>query len=147
MAMMGVRMDDPVGLLVNGEPVDVLPNTTLRGAAGLLTEETVGVLVVEDTSGVRGIISERDVVRALADGADPDDVRVWDVMADDLLTVPRTTTIADAALAMANNEVRHLVVVEDDEHILGIVSMRDVLGVVLTEREQDAAASPMAASS
>ena len=136
--VLGIRMTDPVGALVTSDPVDVLPNTTLRGAAGVLDEESVGALVVEDADGIRGILSERDIVRALAEGADPDQARVVDVMADDLLTVAAATTIADAAEAMAENEVRHLVVTRG-ETLVGVVSMRDVLAVVLTEREQDPA--------
>ncbi len=145
--ILGIRMTDPVGALISGDPVNVLPNTTLRGAAGVLHEELVGALVVEDANGVRGIVSERDIVRALAEGADPDDTRVLDVMAEDVLAVDAGTGVADAARAMADNEVRHLVVMRGDT-LVGVVSMRDVLAVVLTEREQDLpTGSPMPAAS
>lgn len=130
--MLGVRLTDPIGSLSAGEPATVGPTRTLREAAEELAIEWIGLSVVADHRGVLGVVSERDIVRALADGADPDGERVIDVMSDDVATVDESATILDAATAMSVNEIRHLAVSRQDV-IVGVVSIRDIVAVVLEE--------------
>jgi CBS domain-containing protein len=91
-----------------------------------LRDLDVGTLVVMAGDDIVGIISERDVVRAVADGADIDDVAVGAVMSPD----PRYATTTDSIRAALNTMiavgVRHLPVVEEGE-VIGIVSMRDLV--------------------
>ncbi len=100
------------------------PSDTLRMASEHLTADEVGALVVLTHTGVAGLISERDVVRALADGADPDEERVDDWMADELVTATGQTTVPDAIELMEEAGVRHLVVTTDGGAPFGIVSLR-----------------------
>lgn len=103
---------------------------TLRGAAAALRDLDVGTLVVMAGHDIAGIISERDVVRAVADGADIDDVAVGSVMSPD----PRYATPAEstrtALHTMLVAGVRHLPVVEEGE-VIGIVSMRDLVAPLI----------------
>ena len=69
---MTFHIRDRVGSLARREPVFVAPGETLRKAANKLWLESVGALVVGDSHHPRGVISERDVVAELAQGADPD---------------------------------------------------------------------------
>lgn len=128
--MLGVRMTDPLRNIVSGAPAVIEPWVTLRQAATGLTAETIGVLLVEDPRGLLGIVSERDIVRALAEGADPDVERVRDVMTYDLVKLEVEVTVEDAAAAMANEEIRHVAVV-DGQIVIGVVSVRDLLSVVI----------------
>ena len=130
--MLGVTLSDPIRSLVGVVVATIEPTATLRAAADVLTDEAIGLLVVKDPRGTLGVVSERDIVRALSEGADPDDDRVEDHMTDDLATLDADRPIADAADAMMAAQIRHLVVTDDGE-LVGLVSIRDVVSVVLEE--------------
>jgi CBS domain-containing protein len=87
-----------------------------------------GSLLVMDGDQLAGIITERDVLRVVALGADPDTSTVDEAMTAEVLTVPPETLLTDAARLMANRWIRHLPVT-DAGRVLGVVSMRDVTGV------------------
>lgn len=121
-----VRPDEPVTRLVRRGPVTVAPTVTLRELSEVLVREEVGVaLVVRDTKAV-GLVSERDVVRALADGHDVDDDRVEDVMTFEVVAIDSHEAISAAAEQMLDGEIRHLLVSDGDKS-LGVISIRDVL--------------------
>jgi CBS domain-containing protein len=119
---------DRVERLVNGPAIDVEVDETLRRLAGLMQENDVGALLVRGTAGVVGVVSERDVVRAIADGADVDDERAGDVMSPDPVTVGVDDDIARAAELMLEGGIRHLPVRLGAQKY-GFVSIRDVLAV------------------
>jgi CBS domain-containing protein len=103
---------------------------SLRAAAARMWRQQTGSLLVTDEDGrLAGIITERDVLRAVALGADPDKSSVDDVMTAEVFTVPPDLNLQDAARLMAGRWIRHLPVV-DGEEILGVVSMRDMTGVL-----------------
>jgi len=128
-----VRPDEPVTRLVRRGPVTVAPTVTLRELSEVLVREEVGVaLVVRDTKAV-GLVSERDVVRALADGHDVDDDRVEDVMTFEVVAIDSHEAISAAAEQMLDGEIRHLLVSDGDKS-LGVISIRDVLSAYRTAR-------------
>jgi signal-transduction protein with cAMP-binding, CBS, and nucleotidyltransferase domain len=77
-------------------------------------------------------VSERDVTRALAEDADPDTMKVEDIMSDELVTVAPNDEVYDAVHRMLEAEVRHLPVV-DDGVTTGMVSARDALQALVRE--------------
>jgi CBS domain-containing protein len=101
---------------------------SLRAAAERMWRQQTGSLLVTEGGQLAGIITERDVMRAVALGADPDRASVDEVMTGDVYTVPPGMPLQEAAREMAVRWIRHLPVVEDGA-ILGVVSMRDVTGV------------------
>jgi CBS domain-containing protein len=114
-------------------PVAVTPcGTTMRQVAEALAADEIGILPVIANEHLVGVVSERDVVRHLANGADPDHVLVEDIMTTDLLQVTPETSIAEAAQLMVEAGVRHLPVL-DGEAVAGVVSARDVLAVLALE--------------
>jgi CBS domain-containing protein len=122
---------DPVLCLVARTPVYVFPNATLRTLAETMAEESIGVVVVRGPHGPVGIVSERDVVLALAAGSDPDRDRARDVMTPDLVSVSSTETVLAAANVMLAHEIRHLVVTSRSATVgVGVVSIRDMLAVL-----------------
>lgn len=122
----------PLRELVRDEPVSVSDRMTLRSLAAVLDALGVGVALVREPEGPTGIVSERDVIRALAGDADPDVVWTPDVMTEQVVTADAGTRIVDAALQMVDEDLRHLVVTEDGE-IIGVVSIRDVFRVITEE--------------
>lgn len=110
---------------MNSRAVAVDRDATLRAAARILDEAAVGTVVIMDGRGVSGILSERDVVRALAAGADPDRSTVASVMSESPRYVTQREELHTAMEIMLAAGIRHLPVVDDGE-LVGIVSMRDL---------------------
>jgi CBS domain-containing protein len=101
---------------------------SLRAAAERMWRQQTGSLIITEGGELTGIITERDVLRAVALGADPDKTSVDDAMTAEVYTVPPDMQLQDAAREMATRWIRHLPIV-DDGQLLGVVSMRDVTGV------------------
>jgi CBS domain-containing protein len=121
-----IYIDEPIQDLVRPGVASVPPETTLREVASVLTEEEVGLLVVFGPEGMLGVISERDIAAALADGADPDEVWASDVMTDEPICLDQDDTVLFAANSMIDGGVRHLPIMASGQ-VMGMVSIRDVL--------------------
>lgn len=121
---------DPVGTLIGDPVATIRPTATLREAAEALAADGVGLLVVVDASGVRGVISERDIVQAIAEDLDLEVERVRDVASTDLLSVEESASVTDAARAMSKAQIRHLAIARNGV-VTGVVSIRDVVDVLL----------------
>ena len=118
--------DDAVRDLVHRGTVTVPPSATLRDAAVVMEREEVGAVVVVADGRAAGVLSERDIVRAVANGDDVDDDRAEDIMAVDVVTIGLDATVAEAADVMEAGNIRHLPVTDDDK-VVGVVSIRDIL--------------------
>jgi len=98
-----------------------------------MARHRVGSAVVQDNEQLAGILTERDVLRAVAAGVDPDRADVGGLMTRDVVTAGPDWDVAEAAATMAEHRVRHLVVYEGG-HLLGVLSVRDVLPALLPAR-------------
>jgi CBS domain-containing protein len=101
---------------------------TLRSAAERMWRQQTGSLLVMDGDRLAGIITERDVLRAVALGADPATATVDEAMTAEVFTVGPDMPLRDAAREMAVRWIRHLPV-EDGGRLVGMVSMRDITGI------------------
>lgn len=118
---------DPVRCLTAFDPVTIEPRATLGEASKAMCESMCGCLLVEQRDGQLAVVTERDIVRGLADhGLDAGDW-VTDVMTRDVVTVPADMSIADAAQVMIDAGIRHLVVEDQANSRIGVVSVRDIL--------------------
>ncbi len=133
--------DEAVRNLVKQPPVVVYPESNLRTVAQTLAEESIGAVVVRGTrppgapgSRAEGVVSERDIVQALADGHDPDRTRAQDVMTLDLASAGPEESVLVVAKRMLDNEIRHMPVMTDGV-VVGVISERDVLRVLVDEHE------------
>jgi CBS domain-containing protein len=108
------------------EIVTVAPTEPVRAAAAAVVEQSVGMLVVGTTDDVVGVVSERDIVRAVAEGLDLDRVTVAEIASRQLVWLDADDNIGDAAEEMMEDYVRH-VLVRDEGGLVGVLSMRDVL--------------------
>lgn len=102
---------------------------TLAEAASRMREQQTGSLLVMDSDRLLGIFTERDLLKAIASGLDPKQTTIKDIMTTDVVTVTPTTTIREAADIMATKWIRHLPVIED-ERVVGVISQRDLTGIV-----------------
>ncbi|MEM7123785.1 MAG: CBS domain-containing protein [Pseudomonadota bacterium] len=108
--------------------VTARPDWTVSELSRQLKAERIGALVVsEDDSQIAGIVSERDIVRCLAEkGAAALDCRVDDIMQADVVTVTPDVAIEDVMATMTGHRIRHLPVVVDGK-LAGIISIGDVV--------------------
>jgi CBS domain-containing protein len=116
--------------------ISITPERTIAEAANLLTENRIGaVLVLDGGEGIRGIISERDIVHALSKhGATAMTRRVEEVMTREVKHCSSKDTIAEVMTVMTKRRFRHLPVV-DDGKLLGMISIGDVVKQRLDETE------------
>jgi CBS domain-containing protein len=105
------------------------PRHTLRDAAAAMRRRNVGAAVVLDPDAPGpGVITERDILNAIAAGDDPDRELVSDHLTGDLTFASPDWSLEQAAAAMVRGKFRHLVVVNGGE-LAGILSMRDIVRV------------------
>jgi CBS domain-containing protein len=124
---------DPVRAIMSRQLHSVPPEASLREAARELADNEIGAVLVETSGGPVGLVSERDVVAAVAAGEDPEDRQVADVMTTDLVTARPADPVAAVAALIREAGVRHVPVL-DGARVVGIVSVRDVLTVLLRGR-------------
>lgn len=102
------------------------PDDTLVDAAGQMNCYQIGALPVFDERKLIGIVTERDLTAAVAEGVDPATTRVVEYMTEQPTTVAPDDDLQVAARRMAELGVRHLPVV-DGGRLVGVLSMRDLL--------------------
>mgnify|MGYP001817681843 FL=1 len=104
--------------------VRVARDATLRDAARAMSEAGIGSVVVEADQD--GLVTERDLLRPIADGIDVDEAKAVDYLVMSRPTVPPDTPLTDAARQMVERGVRHCLVAKDGETV-GVLSMRDIV--------------------
>ena len=108
--------------------ITIASEDTILAAAKLLVEKNIGLLVVTRPEGqLVGVISERDIIRVIASGRVLT-TSVADVCTKNVVTVRANSDVAEAAKAMNKHGIRHVVVVDDKDKLVGVVSMRDLVG-------------------
>ena len=116
-------MDTVADLMVK-DVLTVDPSDTIGEAAEKMNAANVGaVVVVEDFARIVGIVTERDILRAVAQRARAAEARVRQWMTESVITIEPETTVEDAAKMMFERNFRHLPVTKDGR-LLGIVSLR-----------------------
>jgi CBS domain-containing protein len=121
--------------LTGDDVVSVGPDTSLVEVAAALISADIGLVIVGSSTEVKGVVSERDLVRAVAEGADLATTQAAAVASTELVWADAGSSVDDVAEQMMEHWVRH-VLVEDDGRLVGMVSARDVLGA-LTRRPDD----------
>lgn len=115
-----------VGDLLTADVLTAGAADTLRQAARRMHAASVGSVVVVEKGRLVGILTERDVLRAVAVGDDLDATPVSQHMTTDVVTVGPDWEVYEAAAEMGDRRIRHLVVTEGDD-VVGMLSVRDVL--------------------
>jgi CBS domain-containing protein len=92
-----------------------------------MTERNVGAAAVVMGDGSPGIITERDLMRAMAGGVDPASSTVEDFMTANAITASASWSVAEAARKMIDGRFRHLLVLGPNGEIAGILSIRDLV--------------------
>ncbi len=126
-----------VSMLTGDSVVRVPADATLADVAAALVKGELGVVVVGDEARPVALVSERDVVRSVAAGHDPAQVRAVDVASTDLAWCNVDASVDEVAGEMMDRYIRHVLVEEQDGTLAGIVSARDLLGVYAGDADID----------
>ena len=116
-----------IATLMGNDVVFVAPDATLADVIDVLAANEIGVVVVGGPDEPLGIVSERDIVHALADRRPIESTRAADVATNKLVWCDAHSLVGDVAAEMIESYVRH-VLVERKGRLVGIVSARDLLG-------------------
>ena len=106
--------------------VTLPPSEPVYKAAKLMKEHNIGSILVIDAGKLVGIFTERDLVRLVADG-NPLDISIGDVMTKDLVTAKPDDPAITVICRMAEHNIRHVPVIDDEGKPVGIISGRDVM--------------------
>jgi CBS domain-containing protein len=125
------------------DPRTVSPSDSIVDAARVMNEADIGDVIVADGDEIKCIVTDRDiVVRAIAEGRDPQSTSVSDVCTPSLETIEPSASVDDALRKMREADIRRLPVVEDGRPV-GIVT----LGDLAVEREPDSTLADISAAS
>jgi CBS domain-containing protein len=117
----------PLAVIMNRDVKKISPDAKIRELAQLMRDKKIGSALVEQVDDYIGIVSETDLVRkGLAEGLNPDEATVRQVMSSPIITIDINRTVADANDLMAKRAIRHLPVTELGK-IVGIISVRDLV--------------------
>ena len=115
-----------------GEVWTTTPETTVYEAIRLMGEKNIGALIVVERGEVVGVVSERDYSRKVVlRGRTSRDTLVGDIVASPAIPVRRKDSIEKCMQLMTANRIRHLPVVNDDSHPIGLISMGDLVNWVM----------------
>lgn len=112
--------------------VEVAPDSSVMEAVEASLPARVGAVAVVEQGRIIGIFTERDVMtKVLPKRLDPDKTEVREVMTSPVITVPPTMHIDDVWNLMLEKHIRHLPISEDGRTVLGMLSIRNVLELLV----------------
>jgi CBS domain-containing protein len=100
-------------------------NMKIKEAAEVMSKYHIGSLVIVRNNKVVGILTERDILKAIAKGIDPRTIEAKDIMTKEVITISPTSTIEDAASLMLEKKIKKLPVL-DGEKLVGIITATDI---------------------
>lgn len=109
-------------------------NQSVLDAAKVMVSKYIGSVVVTGSSQVRGIFTERDLMRVVAQQQNLADVKLKEVMRTEIVSAGPNDSIEHCLDLMRTNRCRHLLIFEKDKCI-GIISLRDLAALMLEEKE------------
>ncbi len=125
-----------IGELIQGrELYSVSPDATVLEATRLMSEKGIGAVLIVEEGKLRGIFSERDLMtRVIAPNLNPADVKVRDVMTENLVVASPGDTYQDCLQKMKQARIRHLPIV-DGNRVIGMLSVRDLINYELESKD------------
>ena len=113
--------------VMTSNPCAIDANQPVSYAAKMMKDEDVGLAPIVEGDRLVGALTDRDItVRVVAEGKDPQTVKVRDVASTDVITVDPQQDLDEALKLMARHQVRRLPVVEEDGRLVGVVAQADV---------------------
>jgi CBS domain-containing protein len=138
-----IVMNNDVRDIMTPNPHTIESTESVMNAAQLMRRSDIGDVIVLEDKRLFGILTDRDiVVRALAEGRDPETTPVGDICSRELTTVRPTESVGTVVRVMRDKAIRRLPVVEESGEVIGVVS----LGDVAVERDRHSALADISAA-
>lgn len=119
-------------------PLTVGPDDSVRTAARAMNDRNVGAAAVIDGDRVLGVVTERDVLRkVVVPGRNADDTSVRAIMSSPALSVGLKTSVEDAAALMREHHIRHLVVLDAQGKLVGMLALRYLLYDIMDDMQRN----------
>lgn len=119
-----------IGQIVSRQVVTIAPNTLLTEAIGTMASAKISCLVIAEKKRPVGIFTERDLVRAVARRAELGSLTVGALMTSPVVTIHKELSLYEAYSIMLSNKIRHHVVVDGSDRIIGVMSQSDLINVL-----------------
>jgi signal-transduction protein with cAMP-binding, CBS, and nucleotidyltransferase domain len=127
---------DSILKLKGGETWSVSPHQSVYGAIERMADKGVGAMLVISEGKLVGIISERDYARkVILKGRSSKEIQVREIMTSPVISVTQQQSVDECMAIMTNQHVRHLPVIRG-EHLVGMVSIGDLVKWIITEQEE-----------
>ena len=110
------------------KPISVTQDDTIRNCTQLMLNKHVGSLLVKEGEKLLGFLTERDLVRMISMGVDPNTTRVKQIMTKKIVAISPEKDIYDAIVLMNRENVRRLPVILNNK-IIGLITVRDILTI------------------
>jgi CBS domain-containing protein len=112
---------------MTSNPCSIDAGKSVAYAAKMMRDEDVGIAPIVEGDRLVGVLTDRDIaVRVVAEGLDPERVKVFEVASRDVVTLDPGQDLDEALRLMARHQVRRLPVVEEDGRLVGVVAQADV---------------------
>lgn len=116
-----------VGDVMTKKVVVLEIGSSVVDAASLMKEKKIGSIIIVNKGKTAGIITDTDIVyKIVAEGKDPNKIKVEEIMSKPLRVIKPTAEIEEAAKAMKNNKIKRLPVVNDKNEVIGIITQSDI---------------------
>jgi CBS domain-containing protein len=113
--------------VMTANPCSINADQSVAYAAKMMRDEDVGVAPIVQGEKLIGMLTDRDIaIRVVAEGKDPEQVKVSDVASKQIVTIDPQQDLDEALRIMAKHQVRRLPVVEEDGRLVGVVAQADV---------------------
>jgi CBS domain-containing protein len=112
---------------MTSDPCSIDTDKSVAYAAKMMRDEDVGIAPIVEGDRLVGVLTDRDIaVRVVAEGLDPERVKVYEVATRDVVTLDPEQDLDEALRLLARHQVRRLPVVEEDGRLVGVVAQADV---------------------
>ncbi|RLG82871.1 MAG: histidine kinase [Thermoprotei archaeon] len=124
-----IRVED----LMSTPPVVIKRDTTIEEAAKIMGENNIGsLMIVNEEGAIEGIVTERDMIYAIAENKVGKGLPIWAIMTENPITIKPKASITEAIKIMRDANIRHLPVVDEENKPIGMLSLRDIIDAVVT---------------
>lgn len=135
-----MKVLDRISMLLRQKGNDVFsvpPDASVYSAIELMADRHVGALLVIDAGHLVGIISERDYARkVILNGRSSKDTFVREIMTPSPVTIHCDTSVDEAMRTMTDHHIRHLPVVDSNEHVVGVLSIGDLVNWIVSSQDE-----------